>query len=147
MMYLEQWPATTAEQRLHVSTDLITAVKILGYSAEELEHNPALEMDEQARCLHCGTQTQSGICPRCERPTDELMPRPVQNLGSEEEPDDQWYDPAVSEERTYDPLEFVRSVYSLEEYLLQQALLRARAASISCLQHLFFGWAHPQVKE
>jgi RNA polymerase sigma-54 factor len=127
-MYLEQWPATTAEQRLRISTDLITGLKILGYSAEELEQciaqeierNPALEIDVQARCLHCGAQTQSDICPICERPSEELASPQLQNLDSEEESGDQWYDRALDEERTYDPLEFARSVYSLEEYLLHQ---------------------------
>ena len=128
MMYLEQVPVTTAEQRLHVSTNLITAVKILGYSAAELEHcitqeleeNPALEMDEQARCPHCGADTHAGTCPVCDRPSDEPAPRQVQNLGSEEQPDDQWYAGALADESTYDALEFVCSVSSLEEYLLHQ---------------------------
>src|SRR5947209_12062335 len=56
-------PTPKSDHVLQVSARLVTASRILHLSAEELEHaisqeqaeNPALEVNESAICLFCGT--------------------------------------------------------------------------------------------
>jgi RNA polymerase sigma-54 factor len=133
-MYLEQVPGTTPQQGLNISAKLIASIKILQYSAEELEasiarevdQNPALEVDEQAQCDRCGTVLASGVCPRCDAASPALTEVALLRLqrsllGSEEgEYRGQELSGAGPEERDYDPLEFVRTAPSLAEGLLRQ---------------------------
>src|SRR5215469_74880 len=81
MMYLEQVPGTSPQQGLNISAKLIASIKILQYSAEELEasiaqeveQNPALEVDEQAQCGRCGTVLVHGVCPSCDATSREQL--------------------------------------------------------------------------
>ena len=86
-MYLEQsqYGATQQSQSLNISAKLIASIKILQYSAEELEQaiagemseNPALEVEEVAHCLRCGSALRAGLCPTCDR----AIPDGSENLG------------------------------------------------------------------
>ena len=133
MMYLEQVQGTTPQPGLNISAKLIASIKILQYSAEELEQsiaheveeNPALEVDEQAQCGRCGTLLQRGVCPGCDGPT--LLPASLSRAdleGSGVREDEGEYPGSDlaggSEEREYDPLDWVRSSGSLSDYLLRQ---------------------------
>lgn len=133
-MYLEQMQGIAPQQGLNISAKLIASIKILQYSAEELEQsiahevdeNPALEVDEQAQCLLCGTSLHLGVCPICDGKTGEPPVEPAGELANWDELDYHGHDLAIAEDSEYDPLEFVRSAGTLNEYLLRQlgALLR-----------------------
>ncbi len=130
-MYLEQMQGVAPQQGLNISAKLIASIKILQCSAEELEQsiahemneNPALEVDEQAQCLRCGTPLHVGVCPTCDRQTD-LMNTLSDGASSDfagwDEVPYRGHDLAAAEEREYDPLDFVRAGGTLEEYLLRQ---------------------------
>lgn len=68
-------PTPKSEHVLQVSARLVTASRILHLSAEELEHaisqeqaeNPALEVNESAICLFCGTPLYGQSCTACGR--------------------------------------------------------------------------------
>jgi RNA polymerase sigma-54 factor len=135
MMYLEQVPGTTPQQGLNISAKLIASIKILQYSAEELEasiarevdQNPALEVDEQAQCGRCGTVLGGGgICPTCDaaspQQTEAALLRLQRSLSGSEEGEYRGQDLSGSgpDERDYDPLELVRTAASLPEVLLRQ---------------------------
>ncbi|MGO8949280.1 MAG: RNA polymerase factor sigma-54 [Ktedonobacterales bacterium] len=127
-MYLEQVQGVTSQQGLNISAKLIASIKILQYSAEELEQsiaheldqNPALEVDEQAQCLRCGTPLLMGVCPTCDWQADGPWTDLARSLSDGDDVDYQSRDLAAAEESEYDPLEFVRSAGSLGEYLLRQ---------------------------
>ncbi|MGH2516290.1 MAG: hypothetical protein ACRDHP_11610, partial [Ktedonobacterales bacterium] len=78
-MYLEQIQSPSAQPAINISAKLIASIKILQYSAEELEQavarelsdNPALEVDELAQCQRCGTLLHAGLCPTCDGGKDD----------------------------------------------------------------------------
>lgn len=134
-MYLEQVPGTTPQQGLNISAKLIASIKILQYSAEELEasiarevdQNPALEVDEQAQCGRCGTVLAGGgVCPTCDaaspQQTEAALLRLQRSLSGSEEGEYRGQDLSGSgpDERDYNPLELVRTAASLPEGLLRQ---------------------------
>ena len=141
MMYLEQVQGVNPQQGLNISAKLIASIKILQYSAEELEQsiaheveqNPALEVDEQAQCVRCGTPLQKGVCPTCDWRADEPLADLARSVAGGDEPDYRSHDLSAAEDSEYDPLDFVRSAGSLNEYLLRQlgALLPASDQPIS----------------
>jgi len=128
-MYLEQVQGITTRQGLNISAKLITSIKILQCSAEELEQyvsqelreNPALELDEVAECLRCGAPLHAGLCPVCDLKTDEPSHDPRSDEASWED-DTQAYASGLTslDEPEYDPLEFVRSAATLHEHLMRQ---------------------------
>jgi len=128
MMYLEQVPGVAPQQGLNISAKLIASIKILQCSAEELEQsiahemdeNPALEVDEQAQCLRCGTALTMGVCPACDGQVDESFADPQRDLANWDELHYPGHDLAVAEDSEYDPLDYVRSAGTLSEYLLRQ---------------------------
>lgn len=128
-MALEQLQVPRHEQSVNISAKLIASIKVLQYSAEQLEQamsnelseNPALEVEEAVQCGRCGTLLRAGICPNCDRGT-----------GAEEDvrndlaaADDYYGDlrglaTTASDDEAYNPLDFVRSGGSLSEHLLRQ---------------------------
>lgn len=128
-MYLEQVQSPSAQPAINISAKLIASIKILQYSAEELEQavarelsdNPALEVDELAQCQRCGTLLQMGICPTCDGARDDASQDPRLDFaaGFDDLPGISG-DLAISEDSDYDPLDFVRSGSTPHEYLLRQ---------------------------
>lgn len=109
---------------VNISAKLITSLKILQLSAEELSQtinqemidNPALEIEEQQQCPICGAPLEDGRCPEC---------YPAENQAEEAAPD---YDASSyletrdrqrsqDGEDDYDPMSLVASDVSLSEYL------------------------------
>ena len=124
-MELEQ--SLLPQLSVNISAKLITSLKILQLSAEELSQtirqemtdNPALEIDEAALCPICGAPLEDGRCADCypgqaenDTPTAdadydaaayvETRERQRNNMDGEEE---------------YDPISFVASDVSLSDYL------------------------------
>src|SRR5579862_6960414 len=109
---------------VNISAKLITSLKILQLSAEELSKtinqemmdNPALEIDEQQLCPVCGTPLDDGRCPECypvEAPADASTAD--YDPSSYIETRDRQRSPDGDEE--YDPISLVPSDISLSEYL------------------------------
>lgn len=126
-MYLDQVQAPTAQPTINISAKLIASIKILQCSAEELEQtiarelrdNPALDAEELAQCLRCGTPLQAGVCPACEHDaTAGLDPRA--DVLAWDEPISTGTDLAADDGSEVDPLDFVRTRETLEEHLLRQ---------------------------
>lgn len=127
-MYLEQVQSPASQQTLNISAKLIASIKILQCSAEELEQsiareldeNPALELEELAQCLRCGTMLHGGVCPLCDRQGESVAADPRLDLAGWDELPQRERDLAVTDESDYDPLDFVRSGATLPEYLMRQ---------------------------
>ena len=127
MMYLEQVAGATPEQGLALSAKVIESIKILQYSAEELEQsiaqevdqNPALEVDEQPQCLRCGATLHAGVCRSCDGATDETVADLAENLGNGYEIERR-NDDLAADANEQDPLAFLRAEDSLPECLLRQ---------------------------
>jgi RNA polymerase sigma-54 factor len=127
MMNFEQVAVATSEQGLALSAKVIESIKILQYSAEELEQsiahevdqNPALEVDEQAQCLRCGATLHAGVCLSCDVATDESLAALSENLENADE-FERRHDDLAADASENDPLEFIRAEDSLPEYLLRQ---------------------------
>lgn len=128
-MYLEQAQTATTQQSINISAKLIASIKILQCSAEELEQsiarelseNPALELDELAQCLRCGTPLRAGLCPTCDRQADGSASDPRADLaGWDDDLHVRGVDLTATDDGEYDPLDFVRSAGTLEEYLMRQ---------------------------
>lgn len=127
-MYLEQLQAPSIQPTINISAKLIASIKILQYSAEELEQaiarelsdNPALEMDELAQCVRCGTTLRAGVCPACDMPKGDREQDPRLDFAGWDDDLPHRGDLSISDDTDYDPLDFVRSSSSLSEYLLRQ---------------------------
>ncbi len=128
-MYLEQLQAPSTQQSVNVSAKLIASIKILQCSAEELEQsiaqelneNPALELEELAQCLRCGAALRGGVCPVCDRQLEAPAADPRVDLASwDDDGGVRGTDLAVAEDSDYDPLDFVRSGGTLHDHLLRQ---------------------------
>lgn len=127
-MYLEQAQLPATQQSLTISAKLIASIKILQCSAEELEQsiarelseNPALEVDELAQCLRCGSPLRSGLCSTCDRShVDDADPH--RDVASwEDDRPIHGVDLAVGDESEYDPLDFVRTGATLHDHLMRQ---------------------------
>jgi len=112
---------------INISAKLITSLKILQLSAEELSQtirqemteNPALEIDEAALCPICGAPLEDGRCAEC-------YPSQAENEMPAADAD---YDPTtyvetrdrqgntLDGEEDYDPISLVASDVSLSDYL------------------------------
>ncbi|MGO8947948.1 MAG: RNA polymerase factor sigma-54 [Ktedonobacterales bacterium] len=126
-MNQEQVQEATPQQGWTIAAKLITSIRILQYSAEELEQsiahevdeNPALEVDEQALCVHCGTVLHMGVCPSCHGQNIESVATLMHSWDTGDEFDYQDHDLSVGEDRDYDPLELIRASRTLGEHLLR----------------------------
>src|SRR5579883_79270 len=112
---------------VNISAKLITSLKILQLSAEELAQtihqemtdNPALEIDEAALCPICGSPLEDGRCSEC---------HPAQADGAIQAADADYDATSYIETRErqrsldsdedYDPISLVASDVSLSDYLL-----------------------------
>ncbi|MBV9119352.1 MAG: hypothetical protein JOZ39_01495, partial [Chloroflexi bacterium] len=112
---------------VNISAKLITSLKILQLSAEELSQtirqemidNPALEIDEQTLCIICGAPLQDGCCPDC---TQHSVSTESADSDSEFDPSSYIETPDRQRNRDgeddYDPMSLLASDISLGEYLL-----------------------------
>ncbi|MGH2363078.1 MAG: RNA polymerase factor sigma-54 [Chloroflexota bacterium] len=129
-----------------ISAKLITSLKILQLSSEELAQavrqemtdNPILEIEERETCGTCGSSLQDGFCPECYAAT---MPA---GASADAEPAGEPYDgssyadmPAGRHDqdgdREFDALSLLPSSVSLADYLTQalQAVLPEEAFPIA----------------
>ncbi|HLZ23156.1 MAG TPA: RNA polymerase factor sigma-54 [Ktedonobacterales bacterium] len=127
-MYLEQVQSPSAQPTINVSAKLIASIKILQYSAEELEQaiahevsdNPALEVDESAQCQRCGSLLRAGICPACDGQKDNGEHDPQLDIASWDDLPVQHDSLSAADDSDYDPFDFVRSAGTLNEHLTRQ---------------------------
>lgn len=129
-MYLEQMQGLAVQQTVNISAKLIASIKILQCSADELEQaiarelheNPALEVDELAQCLRCGSSLRAGVCPTCDRAEEDVEKDPRVDLAGWDDDDLPAHsnDLKIAENGDYDPLDFVGSSNTLHDYLLRQ---------------------------
>ncbi|HEX6544018.1 MAG TPA: RNA polymerase factor sigma-54 [Ktedonobacterales bacterium] len=124
-MILDQLQLPSQQQSVNISAKLIASIKMLQYSAQELEQavaqevaeNPALEVDEVGLCQRCGTNLSSGLCPRCEQYAGGAADGRDEIAGWDDYGDLRG---SGTGDEDYDPLDFVRSGGTLHEYLLRQ---------------------------
>jgi RNA polymerase sigma-54 factor len=124
---LEQTQTLQPQQTIAITANLITSLKILQLSSEELEQtieqelvdNPALEVDERDTCVVCGSLLQDGHCPECVT-TPAPAPDPASQF--EEESYDTWRLDSRSSnnngDEDYDPVALAAADMSLQDYLL-----------------------------
>jgi RNA polymerase sigma-54 factor len=112
---------------VNISAKLITSLKILQLSSDELSQtiqqemtdNPALEVDEQQLCAICGAMLENGRCPDC---------MPADRLETTQLPADGDYDASSyietrdrqrnhEGEEEYDPISLVASDLNMSDYL------------------------------
>jgi RNA polymerase sigma-54 factor len=130
-MYLEPSLIPGPQQTINISAKLIQSIKILQYSAEELEQsiaqelseNPAFEVEEFEQCTRCGAPLTGTSCPACGAQADSSANET--QAAEDVSWDDYREDYAASlatagEDEGYDPLTFVRSGDTLQEHLLVQ---------------------------
>lgn len=125
-MTLEQLQLPSQQQSVNISAKLIASIKVLQYSAQELEEaiarelaeNPALEVEETVLCQRCGTTLRAGLCPHCEHHAVSVADGRDEVAGWDEYSDVRGA--TITGDDGYDPLDFVRSGGTLNEYLLRQ---------------------------
>lgn len=128
-MELEQSQNQLPQTNIAITANLITSLKILQLSSEELEQtiqqelvdNPALELDENETCSICGATLQDGHCPECAGQLSQA-PGPESSTPWEEEPYDAWRidtRPTSDSDDDYDPVALAASETSLQEYLAE----------------------------
>jgi RNA polymerase sigma-54 factor len=108
---------------VNISAKLITSLKILQLSAEELAQtinqemteNPALEIEEQQACPICGSPLEEGRCPDCQTRSETPMADADYDPTSYIETRERQRNQDGDEE--YDPISLVASEVSLSEYL------------------------------
>ncbi|MGC8839473.1 MAG: hypothetical protein ACP5UM_13795, partial [Anaerolineae bacterium] len=112
------------EPRQEIGPQLVIANKILLYGSaeletlldEELSENPALEVEEVARCPRCGavlSGKEQRFCARCNRLMGDLQPLPWEAPPAPEG------DPSSDEEWS-DPILRIVAPTSLSDYLMWQ---------------------------
>lgn len=125
-MLLDQMQLPSQQQSVNISAKLIASIKVLQYSAEELEQavaqevgeNPALEMEELVQCVRCGTPLAGGVCPACDR--GGTLDGRDDYASWDDYHDLRGISTQAQEDDGYNPLDFVRSGGSLHEYLMRQ---------------------------
>jgi RNA polymerase sigma-54 factor len=135
-MELEQTQSLQPQTSIAITANLITSLKILQLSSEELEqtieqeliNNPALELDEHETCSVCGSPLQDGHCTECSA-NSSTNAEPEASSPWEDEGYDAWRidtRPNSAADEDYDPVALAASEVSLQDYLLD-ALLSALA--------------------
>jgi RNA polymerase sigma-54 factor len=131
-MELEQSQSQLPQQSVAITANLITSLKILQLSSEELHqtieqelvNNPVLDMDERDTCSVCGTMLQDGRCPDCGG-AEMGVPPAAEGGQWDEEPYDAWRidtRPNSSGDDEYDPVALAAGDVSLQDYLLDALL-------------------------
>jgi len=118
---------TRDQTSIAITANLITSLKILQLSSEELEQtiqqelvdNPALEVEERETCSVCGGPLQDGRCPECAADSGTVQSEPASTPW-----EDDGYDTWRIETRAntdsddeYDPVALAASETSLQDYL------------------------------
>ncbi len=125
-MELEVSQTLQPQQNIAVTANLITSLKILQLSSEELEqtiqqelvNNPALEVEDRDTCTVCGSGLQEGRCPEC---SAQRLSAPEPGGQWEEEPYDAWRVDTRANRTSddeYDPVALAASESSIQDYLL-----------------------------
>src|SRR5262249_29410090 len=91
-MLLDHLQLHVQQPSVNISAKLIASIKVLQYSAQELEEaiareraeNPALEVEEILQCQRCGTTLRLGLCPRCEQSDHDIGDGRAEVAGWEE---------------------------------------------------------------
>ncbi|MFO7271598.1 RNA polymerase factor sigma-54 [Sphaerobacter thermophilus] len=130
------------EMRVWISPSLIEANYILSLSRmelqevikQELEANPALEMEEREICPVCGGVIEGGYCPTCL--IDQREQHPEEPF---EDYPEQLYT-AVSRERDdsddFDPMTLVASEQTLQEQILSDVATLCQNGDLSVAEYL-----------
>ncbi len=127
-MILDQLQLPSQSQTVNISAKLIASIKVLQYSAEELEQavaqeigeNPALDLEEVVQCLRCGSTLRAGICPSCDRVSEQALDGRSDYETWDDFNELRGMPAAAPEDDSYNPLDFVRSGGTLNEYLMRQ---------------------------
>jgi RNA polymerase sigma-54 factor len=128
-MILEQSQQASHGQSINISAKLIASIKVLQYSAEELDQaiaqemgeNPALEVEEVTQCPRCGATLHVGLCPNCERTGSQTVnDGRYEVAGWDDYADLRGLAGSSSEDDSYNPLDFIRSGGTLQEHLMRQ---------------------------
>ncbi len=127
-MILDQIQLPTGSQTINISAKLIASIKVLQYSAEELEQavaqelteNPALELDEVVQCIRCGTPLRAGVCPSCDHADEAALDGRLDMATWEDFSELRGLASSQADDDGYNPLDFVRSGGSLNEFLMRQ---------------------------
>jgi RNA polymerase sigma-54 factor len=125
---LDQVQIASQQQTVNISAKLIASIKVLQYSSEELEQavaqelieNPALELEEVVQCNRCGATLTAGLCPNCERNGDQTTDGRDDLASWDDYRELRGTTSPASDEDTYNPLDFVRSGGTLQEFLMRQ---------------------------
>ncbi|HEX6122583.1 MAG TPA: RNA polymerase factor sigma-54 [Ktedonobacterales bacterium] len=127
-MILDQVQIPTTSQSINISAKLIASIKVLQYSSEELEQavahemaeNPALELEEVLQCVRCGTTLRAGVCPSCERDDEATQDGRLDLATWDDFSELRGLASSPADDDGYNPLDFVRSGGTLNEYLMRQ---------------------------
>ena len=161
-MYMDQAQSQIPQTSTNISAKLIASIKILQYSAEELEQtisnevteNPALDVDKVEQCLRCGSVLHGGTCVSCDRPHTGDGDH-FQESASWDDGNYRNADLSLPESLEFDPLDFVKSAATLEDHLMRQmaAVVHERDLPIAEFlvgnlnPHGFLGVSDAQVAE
>lgn len=146
-MDLEQTQSQQALTSVAITANLITSLKILQLSSDELHqtieqelvNNPILEVEERETCAVCGGPMQDGYCHEC---TSQPPASSTSADGSgqwDEEPYDAWRietRPNNSSDDEYDPVSLAASDMSLQDYLLDALLSSVPNADAPIAEYL-----------
>ena len=127
-MLLDQMQLPSTQQSVNISAKLIASIKVLQYSSEELEQaiaqelgeNPALELEESIQCVRCGASLRAGVCPNCERAGESIADGREDLATWDDYNDLRGTTVGANDDDTYNPLDFVRSGGTLNDYLMRQ---------------------------
>ncbi|HEX6512118.1 MAG TPA: hypothetical protein VF157_07470, partial [Chloroflexota bacterium] len=146
-MELEQNQSLQPQINIAITANLITSLKILQLSSEELAqtieqemtNNPALEVEERESCPVCSAPLQDGRCPECAAETSTANATAEASVPWEEEPYDAWRietKPNTATDDEYDPISLAASETSVQDYLLEALLSNIDAEDASIADYL-----------
>ncbi|HLG71696.1 MAG TPA: RNA polymerase factor sigma-54 [Chloroflexota bacterium] len=145
-MELEQSQSLQPQTTVAITANLITSLKILQLSSDELQqtieqeivNNPFLELDERETCAVCGSPLIDGRCPEC---SSEPAAAPADTESSTW--DDDSYDawridtrPNNSGDDEYDPVALAAGEMSLQDYLLDSLLSTIPSGDAAIAEYL-----------
>ena len=146
-MELEQSQTIQPQINIAITANLITSLKILQLSAEELQqtieqemvNNPALEVEERETCPVCGASMQEGRCQECVPEPSSVAEAPETTVPWEEESYDSWRidtRTTAAGDDDYDPVALAASETSLQEFLLEPLLSAIDAQDAPIAEYL-----------
>ncbi len=125
-MDLEQNQSLLPQININISAKLITSLKILQLSAEELSQtisqemadNPALEIEEQQLCPICGAPLEDGRCQECYPGASTTTPDAAADYDATSYIEIRERQRSLDGDEEYDPISLVASEVSLSDYLI-----------------------------